>query len=66
MKSNDNENFQYQSSEEIVPFSNSTEPWGNDQPSDVNLEDCALMSYNTKEWHNYPCSTEAKSICEST
>ena len=61
VRSSDGEKFQFQSTSEIVPFSNSNEPWGNGQP----LADCALMYYGTEEWNDYPCSTQANSICES-
>jgi hypothetical protein len=61
VRSSDGENFQFQSTSEIVPFSNSNEPWGNGQP----LADCALMYYGTDEWNDYPCSIQAMSICES-
>ena len=65
VRSSDGEKFQYQSTAEIVPFSKSDHPWGNGQPGIGNGEDCVQTYYGTEKWHDYPCSTKSRSICQS-
>ena len=51
-------NFTWQDGSPLV-YSN----WDTDQPSHGD-EHCVLKEEGTLTWHDYPCDTEVKSVCE--
>uniref|UniRef100_A0A674JQE4 C-type lectin domain-containing protein n=1 Tax=Terrapene triunguis TaxID=2587831 RepID=A0A674JQE4_9SAUR len=52
-----------------TPYNETAALWRQDEPSNSNMENCAVMhietNANRKNWNDIPCSTEVHRICET-
>ena len=61
--------YQYETTRGIIPFELKTAPWHSTQPNGETSkpgENCIVIISGQPEWHDFACSNNFHSICEST
>jgi hypothetical protein len=61
--------YQFETSRDNIPFEIKTAPWDSSQPNgeaSIAGEDCVAIKHPESLWHDYACSYNFRSICEST